>query len=398
MARTRKLRARARRKGRAAAPRRRAGRVLVLAGTRKGAFLYLADPGRRRFTLNGPHYLGCIVNHVVLDPRDRRTILMAARTGHLGPTVFRSTDRGRTWKEASRPPAFPRTSDGHGRAVEAVFWLTPGLDRQPGVWWAGTTPHGLFRSADGGVTWDGIDGFNRHPLGLPWDDPHFSATPGGQLTHSILVDPRDPDHLYVGLSVGGIFESRDAGSTWRPLNRGVAADFLPETDPEFGHDPHCVVLHPGRPDRLYQANHCGIYRIDRPGDRWDRIGRSMPKEIGDIGFPIAAHPRDPDTAWVFPMDGTSVWPRTSPGGRPAVYRTRDAGLSWQRLDRGLPKRDAWFTVKRQALAVDDRDPAGVYFGTTGGQIWASADEGRSFRIVAEHLPEIYAVTAATIER
>ena len=162
-----------------------------------------------------------------------------------------------------------------------------------------------------------------------------------------------PTHLYIGLSGGGVFESVDGGTDWKPLNAGCRRDFLPDPEPEFGHDPHCVRLHPLRPDRLYQQNHCGIYRMERADGRWVRIGDNMPRDVGDIGFPIELHPRDPDTAWVFPMDGTDVWPRTSPDGRPAVYVTRDAGESWTRCDGGLPER-AWFTVKRQAMTVDDR--------------------------------------------
>jgi len=392
-------------------PARAAGRVVLLVGTRKGAWILKADAARRRFALDGPHFLGCIVHHVVLDPRDRRTLLAAARTGHLGPTLYRSTDLGRTWKEASRPPAFPRLTEGGGaatpaggptvagagpRSVDAVFWLTPGHPSNPGVWYAGTIPHGLFRSEDGGDTWEGVEGFNRNPSGVAWGPPSFSDTPEGGITHSILIDPRDPAHLFVALSIGGLYESTDEGDTWRPLNRGVAADFLPEKDPLYGHDPHCVALHPLRPSRLYQANHCGVYRLDRPGDLWTRIGRALPAGIGDIGFPIVLHPRDPDTAWIFPMDGTTVWPRTSPGGRPAVYRTRDAGVTWQRQDRGLPRRQAWLTVKRQAMTADAHDPVGVYFGTTSGGIWMSPDEGRTWRAITEHLPHIYAVVAAEV--
>jgi photosystem II stability/assembly factor-like uncharacterized protein len=369
--------------------------LLLLVGTRKGAFVYRGDAGRARFRVDGPHLLGSIVNHLVLDPRDGRTLLMAARTGHLGPTIFRSTDGGRTFAEAKRPPAFPKAASGEdGKAVEATFWITPGHPSQPGVFWAGTVPHGLFRSEDAGATWDPVSGFNDYVDGLKKAAQPLDAPPDGPITHSVLIDPRDPDHLYVGLSTGGLFESTDGGSRWRPLNKGVAADFLPEGSREVGHDPHCVALHPLRPDRLYQQNHCGIYRLDRPGETWTRIGANMPPEIGDIGFGIAVHPRDPDTAWVFPMDGTSVWPRTSPGGRPAVYRTRDAGASWERQDAGLPAEQAWFTVKRQALAADDLDPVGLYFGTTSGEIWASADEGASWRQIAAHLPHIYSVVAA----
>jgi photosystem II stability/assembly factor-like uncharacterized protein len=364
---------------------------MLLVGTKKGAFILRSDHARRRWAIDGPHLLGNLVHHLVLDPRDG-TLLMAARTGHLGPTVFRSSDGGRSWKEAKKPPAFPKVEG--GRAVDHVFWLTPGHASQPGVWYAGTSPQGLFRSDDGGDSWSGVAGFNENAMYREWTGGPQDGTPDGPKLHSILVDPRDKAHLYLGMSSGGFFESRDAGESWRPLNKGVAADFLPVPDQEFGHDPHCVVLHPLKPDRLYQQNHCGIYRLDRPGERWTRIGKAMPAEVGDIGFPIVAHPRDPDTAWVFPMDGSTVWPRTAIGGRPAIYRTRDAGASWERQDEGLPREQAWLTVKRQAMTADALDPVGLYFGTTSGEIWMSADEGMRWLNIARHLPHVYSVVAA----
>ncbi len=368
-----------------------AKRVRLLVATRKGLWTLASDPARNAWKLAGPQFLGHIVHHAVQDPRDGKTLLAGARTGHLGPTVFRSLDNGRTWKEAARPPAFGESS---GRVVDHTFWLTPGHASEPGAWYAGTSPQGLFRSNDGGATWDGVSGFNQHPDRKAWCGGDQDGTPDGAKLHSIVVDPRDAQHLYIGMSSGGVFESTDAGHAWRPLNRGVRADFLPDPDPVFGHDPHCVRMAPTHPDRLYQQNHCGLYRIDRPNDAWQDIGVGMPKTIGSIGFPLVVHPRDAETLWVFPMDGTSVWPRTAPQGRPALYRSRDGGRTWKRQDLGLPKAQCWWTVKRQALTIDARDPAGIYFGTTSGDLWGSRDEGRTFRCLARHLPHIYALEAA----
>jgi hypothetical protein len=384
--------------------------VALFVGTRKGAFI-LRSNDRQKWELTGPSYLGHVASHVVLDPRDGRTVLMASHAGHLGPTVYRSTDGGLTWSEAETPPRFPKVEGAGepalrpdqeravapGRSVAFVFWLTPGHASEPGVWYAGTSPHGLFRTEDGGNTWHGVDGFNENPMRLQWsnnDDPKF-APPGGATTHSIIVDPRDKAHLYLGLSSGGFFESTDRGASWRPLNRGCEALFLPDPEAEFGHDPHCARLSPSNPDRLYQQNHCGIYRLDRPSERWTRVGEGMPKEVGDIGFAIETHPRDADVAWVFPMDGTDVWPRTSPDGRPAVFSTRDAGATWQRQSEGMPDR-AWWTVYRQSVSVDRADPVGVYFGTSNGELWGSTEEGTCWRPIIQHLPAIVSVEAAEL--
>jgi hypothetical protein len=346
--------------------------------------------------VKGPHFLGCETNHFVLDPRDGKTFLVAAVTGHLGPTVFRSTDRGKTWAEASQPPAFPKAPEGQeAPAVKRTFFLAPGHASQPGVWWAGTIPHALFRSGDGGATWEPVHGFDRFIASLRARRPEsLGETPGGAITHSILIDPRDAEHVYVSLSTGGCFETRDGGVSWRPMNAGVLADFFPDKYPDWGQDPHCAVMSPADPDRLYQQNHCGVYRLDRPGEQWERIGARLPPRTGDIGFPVVAHPRDADTLWVFPMDGTSVWPRTSPGGRPAVFRSRNGGKTWTRHVKGFPASQGWFTVFRQAMKCDTRDPVGLYLGTTSGEVWVSRDEGESWKCVAAHLPRILAVEVA----
>ena len=373
------------------------GRVILLVATRKGAWIYRGDASRRQWRADGPHFLGHIVYHAVLDPRDRRTLLLAARTGHLGPTVFRSADLGKTWKEAARPPAFPKAPEGEkGRVVDHVFWLTPGHASEPATWYAGTSPQGLFRSDDGGDTWEPVSGLNDHPEYRVWMGSEQDGTPDGPKLHSIIVDPRDPLHLYLAMSSGGVHESVNGGRDWRPLIKGL--EVVEDLDPSnvSFHDPHCVRLCATQPDRLYQQNHCGTYRIDRPSDQWVRIGKSMPKTVGDIGFPLVLHPRDPETLWTFPMDGSGVWPRTSPGGKPAAYVSRNGGKSWKRLDTGLPKSQAWLTVKRHAMTADARDPVGLYFGTTGGDLWASRNEGARWACLARYLPEIYAVEAAEL--
>jgi hypothetical protein len=370
--------------------------VQLLVGTRKGAWIFRSNADRQDWQVDGPHFLGAIIHHLVPDPREPGVLLMSASTGHLGPTIYRSEDNGRTWKEAPRPPAFPKAKDAEtARAVSHTFWLEPGHAAEPGVWWAGTSPPALFESRDGGMSWESVEGFNENPMYKAWVPPE-AGTPDGPLLNQIRIDPRDPAHMYLATSTAGVFESADRARSWRPLNQNVEANFLPDPYPEFGQDAHYINFAPTNPDRVWQQNHCGIYRLDRPGERWERIGKAMPEEVGDIGFTILGHPTCADTAWVFPMDGTEVWPRVSPGGRPAVYRTRDAGASWERQDRGFPREQGWFTVKRQAFCNDAAAPCGLYLGTTGGELWASGDEGESWRQIAAHLPEIYSVVAAPI--
>lgn len=374
-----------------------ASRLLLLVATRKGAWLFHGDGRRRSWKVDGPHFLGHSVSHLQLDPRDGRTLLAAVKTGHLGPTIFRSTNLGRTWKEASRPPAFAQPSEGGlpARAVDHTFWLTPGHASETGSWYAGTSPQGLFRSADGGASWAPLASVNDDARFRAWMGTVQDGTPDGPKLHSIIVDPRDPARLLFAMSGGGVHESHDGGRSWSTLVDGlhVVEGFDP-ANVSF-HDPHCVRLCPADPDRLYQQNHCGIYRLDRPATRWQRIGRKMPRRVGDVGFPVVVHPRDPDTAWVFPMNASDVWPRTSPDGRPAAYVTRDAGKSWQRLDHGLPQSQAWWTVKRQAMTVDALPTPALYLGTTSGELWIGHGEGARWALAARHLPEIYAVEVGT---
>jgi photosystem II stability/assembly factor-like uncharacterized protein len=370
--------------------------MALLVATRKGAWIFRGDATRRSWQAEGPHFLGHIIHHLVLDPRDGKTALAAAKTGHLGPTIFRSSDAGRSWREANRPPAFDKKSDGAGRAVDHTFWLTPSTASEPGVWYAGTSPQGLFRSDDGGDTWSSASPINDDPRYIRWMGSVQDGTPDGPKLHSIIVDPRDPKHIYIGMSGGGVHETSDGGRTFNLLIDGLeVVGGFDVRDPTF-HDPHCIRMCAANPDRLYQQNHCGIYRIDRPSNTWQRIGKSMPKKIGDVGFTMVVHPRDDDTAWVLPMDGTDVWPRTSPSGEPAVYVTGNGGKTWRRQAAGMPPAQAWWTIKRQAMCADDGDPVGLYFGTTSGELWASRDEGAKWKCVARHLPEIYALETARL--
>ncbi|HKX46781.1 MAG TPA: glycosyl hydrolase [Planctomycetota bacterium] len=370
--------------------------------------MLLSGP-RGAWEVKGPFHLGTQVHDLRLDPRDGRTLLMTSGGGHLGPTLLRSQDLGKSWKEASKPPRFEPLAAGQtearqdgtsrGLAVKQNFWLAPAHASERGAWYLGTGPQGLFRSDDGGDTWAGVAGYNLNPRYADWTVT-VEGTPVGSLLHSVLVDPRDAAHLYVSTSPGGTFESLDHGQSWRPLNRGVEANFLPDPLPEYGQDPHCVILAPADPDLLWQQNHCGIYRLDRKagdGETWARVGRRMPKQVGDIGFGIVGHPAARDTAWVFPMDGTSIWPRTSPDGKPACYRTTDGGKAWERLDRGFPAEHGYLTVLRQAFDGDG-DPRGpdLYLGTTGGEVWRGADGGERWQPVLRHLPKIHSLRAARV--
>jgi len=375
-----------------------ASRLLLMVATRKGLWLVRGSADRTRWSVDGPHFLGQIINHAVLDPRDRKTLLVSASTGHLGPTMYRSTDGGRKFREVKQPPAFARAPEGkNGRAVNHTFWLTPCHANEPDSWYAGTSPQGLFRSDDGGDSWRPFSYINDDPQYVQWMGSVQDGTPDGPKMHSIIVDPRDPNHLYFGMSGGGVHESTDGGKSFRTLIKGMdVVGGFDATNVAF-HDPHCLRMSPTNPDRLYQQNHCGIYRLDRPGDTWVRIGNNMPKAIGDIGFPMVVHPRDDNTAWVFPMDGQTVWPRTTIAGKPAAYITRNAGKTWQRLDKGMPRSQAWWTVKRQAMTRDNGRPVGLYVGNTAGEIWVSRNEGKSWACAVRHLPEIYAIEAAELE-
>ena len=323
--------------------------IILLISTSKGGFIYYSDHKRRNWEVNGPFLLGSIVHHMVLDPRDGRTMLMAAQTKEHGPTIFKSFDMGMTWKPVSNPPKFKDS-----RSIAHVFRLVPGHASQPGTWYAGTSPQGLFNSEDNGDNWNSIDSFNEGEIWHSWCPVHPGEGLKYQKVHSINIDINNKDHLIVGMASGGTFESIDMGKTWDAINSGIHNITREGVPGDCGFDPHCVLQHPMDSNRIYQQNQCGIFRMDLPTKTWTHIGDNI--EVGDIGFSICLNPTDPETLWAFPMEGTDIWSRVCTGGRPGVYCTVDGGNSWFRQDIGLPMWHAWFTVMSRAMIADHLDP------------------------------------------
>ncbi len=272
------------------------------------------------------------------------------------------------------------------RGLEAVWALAPGPVDAPETIYAGIEPAGLFVSHDRGGTWQGVDALNEHETRGAWQ-----PAGGGLALHSIELDPANPRRMWCALSAGGVYRSDDGGASWRPVNAGVRADFLPERLPAAGQCVHKLRVHPARPDRLWQQNHCGTYRSDDGGDSWIEVTEGLPS---DYGYVIATDAADPDVAFVIPEESSHM--RATVGGRIRVYRTADAGATWEPLDRGLPHRHAYVSVLREAMDADGLDPLGLYFGTNGGHVFASRDGGRSWSRLAEFLPRVLSVTACAI--
>jgi photosystem II stability/assembly factor-like uncharacterized protein len=350
--------------------------LLVLVGTRKGLFLLSGDEGRRDWKLDGPFLTGWSVFHAIVDPRDS-ALLAATNNEVYGATVHRSEDGGSTWTHADEL-GLPEDS---GLKLEKTWHIEPGRADEPGGLWLGGAPGVLFHSDDGGATWQVNEALLRHPTREQWN-----PGAGGMCCHSIQLDPDEPNRLYIGISAAGVFRSEDGGESWTPANKGTAADFMPDPYPELGQCVHKVLIHPGRPERLWQQNHCGVYRSDDRGENWERLeANGLPS---GFGFPLALDHRDPDVAFVIPEEGAEN--RVTPDGRLGVYRTHDGGGSWELASNGLPE-PAWAAVLREGMASDRLDPAGVYFGTQSGSVFVSPDAGETWHEAASQLPPILSV-------
>ncbi|MCU1348153.1 MAG: glycosyl hydrolase repeat-containing glycosyl hydrolase, partial [Acidobacteria bacterium] len=363
----------------------RDGDVLLLVGTMKGAFLLRSDRQRATWELGGPYFPGTAVYALAYDGRAGRNRLWAGpHSMHWGALLRSSDDFGRTWTNPEEANVkFPQ---GTGAALKQVWQIVPGRESEPDTLYCGVEPAALFVSPDAGDSWSLAEGLWNHP-----QRPRWEPGGGGLCLHTILPDPTDANRLRIAVSTGGMYATEDGGATWRPSNRGVRAQFLPDKYPEFGQCVHKVAQSRVNPERMYLQNHWGLYRTDDRGESWTDIANGVPS---DFGFALAVHPEDPDSAWIVPLESDEF--RCTPEGKLRVYRTRDAGASWEPLTAGLPQHDSYETVLRDALAVDPLGPAGLYFGTRNGKLFASADEGMSWSTLADGLPPIVAVKTAVV--
>ncbi|UJW34719.1 exo-alpha-sialidase [Saccharothrix sp. AJ9571] len=357
--------------------------ALLAIGTRKGLWLARSSNSRADWTVTGPHLPMTDIYALAIDTRAGSPRLLAGvMSQHWGPGVATSDDLGATWQEPEQAPiAFPEDT---GAALERVWQLTPAPE--PDVVYAGVEPSALFRSADGGKSFELVRGLWDHPHRPQWT-PGF----GGMAIHTVLPHPTEPRRLTVAMSTGGVYDTTDGGQTWAPANQGIHVKFLPEEYPEFGQCVHKVARHPAHPDRLFAQNHHGVYRSEDHAKSWQSIADGLPS---DFGFAMVVHPHKPEVIYNFPLQADEH--RFPPDGRCRVYRSEDGGDHWTELSGGLPDSGFYSAVLRDAMCVDDADPAGVYFGSRSGEVWASADEGDNWQRVVEHLPDVLCVRAAVI--
>jgi photosystem II stability/assembly factor-like uncharacterized protein len=368
-------------------------RVRVLVGTRKGAFILEADGARARWDVRGPLFGGWEMYHLKGSPAEPQRIWASQTSGWFGQVVQRSDDGGGTWEPVGNRFAYEGTPgthlwyDGtpHPWEFARVWHLEPSADDADTVL-AGVEDAALFRSTDGGATWRELPGLRCHESASRW-----APGAGGMCLHTILVDPSDRRRLVVAISSAGAFRSDDAGDTWRPINHGLVSEGIPDPRADVGHCVHRIAMHPARPQVLFMQKHWDVMRSDDGGATWHEVSGDLPS---DFGFPIDVHAHEPDTVYVVPIKSDSE--HYPPEGRLRVYRSHSGGHEWEPLTQGLPQRDCWVNVLRDAMAVDRLDPCGVYFGTTGGQVYVSADAGDHWAPIVRDLPAVLSVEVQTL--
>jgi len=388
--------------------------VRVLVGTKKGAFIITADGRRQKWQIDGPHFGGWEIYHMKGSPVDPNRIYASQTSGWFGQIIQRSDDGGKTWTipggEKLPGPTDPPASGGSNKFVydtspqtgkpltthqwydgtqhpwefKRVWHLEPSLS-DPDMVYAGVEDAAIFRSTDGGKSWQELAGL-RGAQGEKW-----SPGAGGMGLHTILLDPTNPNRIYVAISAAGAFRTDDAGKTWKPINRGLKSNYIPDPQAEIGHCVHRIALHGSRPTTLYMQKHWDVMRSDDAGENWREVSGNLPS---DFGFPIDVHAHEPQTIYVVPIKSDSE--HYPPEGKLRVYRSRTGGNEWEPLTKGLPQSDCYVNVLRDAMAVDQLDECGIYFGTTGGQVYCSPDSGDNWIAIARDLPAVLSVEVQTL--
>ena len=367
--------------------------VRVLVGTRKGAFVLTSDGTRKKWEVEGPHFAGWEVYHLKSSPVDPDRLYASQSSGWFGQVLQRSDDGGKTWDAVGNEFQYEGTAgthkwyDGspHPWVFARVWHLEPSLT-DPDLVYAGVEDAALFRSADGGKSWNELPGVRTHATGPSWQ-----PGAGGLCLHTILLDPSNPDRIFIAISAAGTFRSDDAGKTWKATNQGLHSDGLPDPNAEVGHCVHRLTMHPSRPGTLFMQKHWDVMRTDDAGESWREISGNLPT---DFGFAIDVHAHEPETVYVVPI--TSDSHHFVPDGKLRVYRSRTGGDEWEALTNGLPQSDCYVNVLRDAMAVDSLDSCGIYFGTSGGQVYASADAGDSWNPIVRDLPAVLSVEVQSL--
>jgi len=369
------------------------GAVRVLVGTRKGAFVMTSDGKREKWDINGPHFGGWEVYHLKGSPADPNRLYASQNTGWFGQIIQRSNDAGKTWAPVDNKFTYegaPGTHlwyDGtpHPWEFKRVWHIEPSLT-DPDMIYAGVEDAAFFRSTDGGTSWQELPGLRTHPSAATWQ-----PGAGGLCLHTILIDPTNASRLFIAISAAGAFRSDDGGETWRGINSGLKSEGIPNPNAEAGHCVHRIAMHRSRPNVLFMQKHWDVMRSDNAGESWEEVSGNLPT---DFGFPIDVHAHEPETIYVVPIKSDSE--HYPPDGKLRVYRSRTGGNEWEALTKGLPQRDCYVNVLRDAMAVDSLDSCGIYFGTTGGQVYASPDGGDTWSAIVRDLPPVVSVEAQTL--